>query len=54
MDFCNKEIDLVGPDAEAFTCVGPAHLVGGVVVGEGVGKADAIGHNHSAVLAVHR
>lgn len=37
-----------------FTCVGPAHLARGVVVGECVGQADAVGHDHAPVLAVHR
>lgn len=45
---------LVGPEEVMFTCVGPAHLVRGVVIGEGVRKSDAIGHDHAAVLAVHR
>lgn len=53
MRFCGNEMDLVSPDDVRFTCVSPAHLVRGVVVGEGIRKADTIGHNHTAVLAVH-
>lgn len=53
MSFRRNEMGFVPPDDVRFTCVGPAHLVRGVVVGEGIGKADAIGHNHAAVLAVH-